>query len=169
MKKNELLRDVSAFGILWAAVIAAVFGLPDVPVSTKYLLAGFASMATLIGAAIYFGWDRIYNRKSLVKPTVVGVWAIGVLLYTGYLSDSLALTTWQWLSIYGVLVVTWANMFGLLLLLLSVMLYYWSFKIGNSMVNQWQQIRQEEAEKQALEAANKAAEQLLKLIKSAKE
>jgi len=67
----------------------------------------------------------------------------------GYLVDNLALNTWQWVSVSGVLIVTWANLLGLLLLVMSVIAYYWSIRIGGSIAREWQQIRQEEEEKLA--------------------
>ena len=149
LKRHELLGDLTQIGILWAAVVTVVFVLPDLPVSTKYLIAGLWSLATVIGASAYFGWDRLYARRSFVRVSAVGILSIIILLYTGYVIDNLALITWQWLSINGVLVVTWANLFEILLLLISVLAYYWSIRISRSILQEWEQLRQEEAEKAA--------------------
>jgi hypothetical protein len=165
LKKHELLRDISSIGLLWAAVLGVVFILPDVAVSTKYQLAILATIGTIIGALVYFGWERLYERRSFVKPTVFGILAIGLLLYYAYLIDALAISTWVWISFNGVLVVTWANLFSIVLLLMSVILYNLCYRIIISIVNETRQIRQEEVEKTAI----RAAEQLIKLIELKKQ
>lgn len=159
MKRHELLRDLTSFGLLWAAGFGA--DLAGAPESVKYLIAGLWTVAVVIGATAYFGWDRLYSRRSFVKVSVLGVVAIGVLVYTGYLMDSLSISTWQWISFNGLLIVTWANLFGLFLLFMSAVMYYWSFKVGIIIAREYEQIHQEDVEKTAL----RAAEQLLKMIK----
>ncbi len=74
---------------------------------------------------------------------------IVVLLYTGYFLDNLALSTWQLVAVNGVIVVTWWNLFGILLVILSAFMYYWSFRTLRSIADELRQVRQEEAEKQA--------------------
>jgi len=143
------MHDLTAIGILWAAVLTVVFVLPDVLVSTKYQLAGLASVVTLIGSTVYFGWEGIYTRRSFVPVTLVGLSMIAVLLYTGYFLDNLALNTWQLVAVNGVTVVTWWNLFGILLVILSAFMYYWSFRTLRSIADELKQVRQEEAEKQA--------------------
>jgi len=143
------MHDLTAIGILWAAVLTVVFVLPDVLVSTKYQLAGLASVVTLIGSTVYFGWEGIYARRSFVPVTLVGLSVIVVLLYTGYFLDNLALSTWQLVAVNGVIVVTWRNLFGILLVILSAFMYYWSFRTLRSIADELRQVRQEEAEKQA--------------------
>ena len=144
------MHDLTAIGLLWAAVLTVVFVLPDVLVSTKYQLAGLASVVTLIGSTVYFGWERIYARRSFVPVTGIRLSIIAVLLYTGYFLDNLALSTWQFVTVNGVVVVTWWNLFGLLLLFLSALMYYWSFTTVRSIVAELRQVRQEEAEKEAV-------------------
>src|SRR2546426_3092710 len=144
------MHDLTGIGIVWAAVLTVVFVLPDVLVSTKYQLAGLASVVTLIGSTVYFGWEGIYARRSFVPVTAIGLSIIAVLLYTGYFLDNLALTTWQWVVVNGVVVVTWSDLFGILLLFLSVLMYYWSFTTLRSIAGELRQVRQEEAEKEAV-------------------
>jgi hypothetical protein len=163
LKRHELLRDLTSFGLLWAAGFGA--DLAGAPESIKYVIAVLWSVAVVIGGTAYFGWDRLYARRSFLKVSILGVFAIGILLYTGFLMDNLALNTWQWFAVSGVLVVTWANLFELLLLFLSAVMYYWSIKIGGIIDREWKQIRQEEVEKTAL----RAAEQLLRLIERSKQ
>ncbi|HEV2118509.1 MAG TPA: hypothetical protein VGS11_00140, partial [Candidatus Bathyarchaeia archaeon] len=157
-KRQEILRDITYFGTLWAAILGA--DLAGAPEPIKYLIAGLWTFVVIIGATAYFGWDRLYARRSFLKVSVFGVIAIGILIYTGYIVDSLALTTWQWLSVSGVLVVTWANLFGLLLLFMSVVAYYLSFRVGSTIAKEWEQTQQEEKEILAKETAFKATEQL---------
>jgi len=167
LKRHEILRDVTAFGLLWGTGFAADFaGAPD-PI--KYLIAGLWTIAVVIGATAYFGWDRLYARRSFVKVSVLGVFAIGILIYTGYLMDSLSLNSWQWLSVSGVLVVTWSNLFGLLLLFMSTLMYYWSLKIGTNIAREWEQIHQEEAEKTALRALRQLMEELIERSKQSQD
>jgi hypothetical protein len=162
-KRQELLEDIRNFGALWGVGFAADFAAAPEP--PKYLIAGLWTFVVIIGAMVYFGWDRLYARRSFVKVSVAGVIAIGVLIYTGYLVDNLALTTWQWLSVGGILVVTWANLFGLLLLFMSVVAYYLSFRIGSTIAKELEQTQQEEKERLAKEIAFKAVtEQLKKMI-----
>jgi len=123
--------------------------LPDVLVSTKYELAGLASVVTLIGSTVYFGWERIYARRSFVPVTLIGLSVIGVLMYMGYFLDNLALSMWQLVAVNGVVVVTWWNLFGVLLFLISALMYYWTFTTVRSIVGELRQVRQEEAEKRA--------------------
>ncbi len=144
------MHDLTAIGILWAAVLTVVFVLPDVLVSTKYQLAGLASVVTLIGSTVYFGWERIYARRSFVPVTLIGLSGIIVLMYMGYFLDNLALSTWQLVAVNGVVVVTWWNLFGILLFLISALMYYWSFTTVRSIVAELRQVRQEEAEKEAV-------------------
>lgn len=163
-KRQELLEDIRNFGALWGVGFTADFlAAPD---PLKYLIAGLWTFVVITGAMVYFGWDRLYARRSFVKVSVAGVIAIGVLIFTGYLVDNLALTTWQWLSVSGVLVVTWTNVFGLVLLFMSAAAYYSSFRIGSTIAKEFEQIRQEEKEILAKEIAFKAvAEQLEKFMK----
>jgi len=48
-------------------------------------------------------------------------------MYMGYFLDNLAVSTWQLVAVNGVVVVTWWNLFGILLFLISALMYYWSF------------------------------------------
>lgn len=148
MKRHELLRDITQLGLLWAAGFGA--DLAGAPEPTKYLIAGLWTFVVSIGATAYFGWDRLYARRSFLRVSAFGVVAIGLLVYTGYIIDILALNTWQWISYQGFLVVTWANLFGLFLLFMSVVAYYLSFRVGITIANEWEQVHQEGAEITAL-------------------
>ncbi len=46
------MHDLTAIGILWAAVLTVVFVLPDVLVSTKYQLAGLVNGLLWLGGNI---------------------------------------------------------------------------------------------------------------------
>ena len=161
-KRQELLEDIRNFGALWGVGFTADFAAAPDPL--RYLIAGFWTFAVIMGAMVYFGWNRLYARKSFLKVSVFGVIAIGLLIYIGYLMDNLALTTWQWLSYNGVLVVTWTNLFGLLLLLMSAVSYFLSFRVGSTLAREWEQIHQEEEEILGKGSAFKAVEQLKKMI-----
>jgi hypothetical protein len=159
LKRHEILRDVTAFGVLWGTGFGADFA--GAPQPIKYLIAGLWTFAVVIGGTAYFGWDRLYARRSFVKVSVLGAVAIGIMIYTGYLMDNLSLNTWQWLEISGILVVTWANLFGLLLVFMSALMYYWSFKVGSIIASEWEQIHQEDAEKKVLKDLREILERTL--------
>ncbi len=165
MNRHELLLEITALGSLWGIVLAVIFSLPDVDVPTKYLYGGLWSFAMVIGASVFFGWERLSARKSFVALSIAGVFAIVILLSAGYLMDRLALSTWSWFLINGVPIVTWANLLDLGLLTVTVFVYYSAVVFARIIAREWIEIRQEDAEKNAL----RAARQLMDLIERSKQ
>jgi hypothetical protein len=161
LNRHDLLLEITALGSLWGIVMAVIFSLPDVDVPTKYLYGGLWSFAMVIGATVFFGWERLSARKSFVALSIAGVFAIGILFSTGYLMDRLALSTWSWFLINGVPIVTWANLFDVGLLVVSVFVYYSGVLVSRIIFREWKEIHQEDTEKKALKSLREMLEHAL--------
>jgi len=60
-KRQELLEDIRNFGALWGVGFTADFVAAPDPL--RYLIAGFWTFGVIMGAIVYFGWDRLYARR----------------------------------------------------------------------------------------------------------
>ena len=129
MKKAELLRDIAILIGIWSALLAVIFQeIPEsvVPLATKIQLAILATIAILFAFPVYFRWDWIRRRSTLMVRTIIGALAIILSVYMGFVLDYTAIITWQWVVLSGFLVVTWLNVIGLAFLIFSLLLYNWA-------------------------------------------
>src|SRR6266568_5039218 len=126
MKKADLLRDLGIIVGIWGTLLIVLFQTPELSVPTKIELAIGISIAAVFGFPLYFMWDQVRRRRSVLLQVALGAILIFLLVYVSYILDYLVFLTWQWVQINGILVVTWVNLLDTFLFLFSLVVYYWA-------------------------------------------
>src|SRR2546428_7738267 len=122
-KRTKLPQDATNAGLLLFAGLATIFVMPDVSATIKWELAGGFVLGWTVFVVWRFGWDSIAPHLSNIIKLGLQIFLAVLLVFAAYLIANIGYVTWQWVTINGILIVTWLNLIDLLFFGISILFF----------------------------------------------